>query len=63
MNVEDPNVITMVSRIDRRSTEEIRFSEYQFNLAFEFVTYSTADNRGATGTFSKLDVPESVGSL
>ena len=37
MQVSDPNVISMVSRIDRRSTDEIKFSENQFDLAFEFV--------------------------
>ena len=63
VNVEDPNVITMASRIDRRSTEEIRFNDYQFNLAFEFVTYEIAAERGTSGSFSKLEVPASVGQL
>ena len=55
----------MEDRIDRRSTEEIRFSDNQFNLAFEFVQYapSRESGRPKSGQFKSKVIPENVAVL
>ena len=53
----------MEDRIDRRSTDEIRFSDNQFNLAFEFVQYAPSKEKKRSGQFLSKVIPENVAVL